>query len=176
MFLYARPEMQHLVEPLVVSWGYEAEKPSASRFVDEQEWTGTRDIAAYLATPEAIKFCEEHNWDDVRAQCHALARYARERIGALVQAIHESPLPSVSPDSTDWYMQMVAVPLPAIDTTEDAFGRVPLQTRLMDEFNIEVPIVVWNGKPYIRVSIQAYNTQKDVERLVEALDVSLRVP
>ncbi len=175
-FLYARPEMQHLVEPLVVSWGYEAEKPSASRFVDEQEWTGTRDIAAYLATPEAIKFCEEHNWDDVRARCHALARYARERITAFVRAIHESSLPPVSPDSTDWYMQMVAVPLPAIDMTKDAFGRVPLQTRLMDEFKIEVPIVVWNGKPYIRVSIQAYNTPEDVERLVEALDVSLRVP
>jgi isopenicillin-N epimerase len=26
-FLYARRDVQHLVEPLVVSWGYEAEKP-----------------------------------------------------------------------------------------------------------------------------------------------------
>ena len=162
-FLYARPEAQHLVEPLVVSWGYEAEKPSASRFVDEQEWAGTRDIAAYLATPEAIRFCEAHHWDAVRARCHALARNARERIGAL------TGLPPICPDSTDWYMQMVALPLPPIDMTKDAFGRVPLQARLMDEFKIEVPIVVWNGKPYIRVSIQAYNTPEDVERLVEAL-------
>ncbi len=162
-FLYARPETQRLVEPLVVSWGYEADKPSASRFVDEQEWTGTRDIAAYLATPDAIRFCEEHHWDEVRGQCHVLARYARERITAL------TGLPPISPDSTDWYMQMVAVPLPAIDTTKDAFGRTRLQARLMDEFNIEVPIVVWNGKPYIRVSIQAYNTPEDVDRLVDAL-------
>ncbi len=36
------------VEPLVVSWGYEAEMPSGSRFIDEQEWTGTRDPAAWL--------------------------------------------------------------------------------------------------------------------------------
>jgi isopenicillin-N epimerase len=156
--------MQRLVEPLVVSWGYAAEKPSASRFVDEQEWTGTRDIAAYLATPDAIRFCEEHHWDEVRAQCHALALYARERITAL------TGLPPLSPDSTDWYMQMVSVSLPPIDTAKDAFGRTRLQARLMDEFNIEVPIVVWNGKPYIRVSIQAYNTREDVDRLVEALE------
>jgi len=164
-FLYARPEMQHLVEPLVVSWGYESERPSASRFVDEQEWTGTRDIAAYLTVPEAIKFCAEHHWDDVRMRCHALVQYARERITGL------TGLPPISPDSTDWYMQMVTVPLPPIDTTKDAFGRVLLQARLMDEFKIEVPIFVWNGKPYIRVSIQAYNTQEDVERLVEALEI-----
>jgi isopenicillin-N epimerase len=162
--------MQRLVEPLVVSWGYETEKPSASRFVDEQEWTGPRDIAAYLATPDAIRFCEEHHWDEVRVQCHALAGYARERITAL------TGLPPLSPDSTDWYMQMVSVSLPPIDTAKDAFGRTRFQARLMDEFNIEVPIVVWNGKPYIRVSIQAYNTPEDVDRLVEALDVSLRVP
>ncbi len=163
-FLYARPEMQRLVEPLVVSWGYAADKPSASRFVDEQEWTGTRDIAAYLATPDAIQFCEKHHWDEVHAQCHALARNARERITAL------TGLPPISPDISDCFMQMVSVPLPPIDTAKDAFGRTRLQARLLDEFNIEVPIVVWNGKPYIRVSIQAYNTQEDVDRLVDALE------
>ena len=30
---YARPEVQHLLKPLVVSWGYEAERPSGSAFV-----------------------------------------------------------------------------------------------------------------------------------------------
>jgi isopenicillin-N epimerase len=40
---------------------------------------------------------------------------------------------------------------------------------LYDEFGIEAPLVEWQGKPYIRVSIQAYNTQEDVERLLEAL-------
>jgi isopenicillin-N epimerase len=157
-FLHARKEMQHLVEPLVVSWGYEAEKPGASRFIDEQEWTGTRDIAAYLATPDAIRFCEEHNWDEVRAQCRALAQHARARIGAL------TGLPHVCPDSTEWYIQMFAAPLPPCDHEK-------IKTRLYDEFQIEAPIFLWNGKPFIRVSIQAYNTPEDVERLIEALHV-----
>jgi Selenocysteine lyase len=159
-FLYARREMQPLVEPLVVSWGYESEKPSASRFIDEQEWTGTRDIAAYLTTPEAIGFFEEHHWDEVRAKCHTLAQYAREQIAALADL---SPL---SPNSTEWYMQMVTVPLQPCDHEQ-------LKTRLYDEFRIEVPTIKWQDKPYVRVSVQAYNTQEDVDRLVEALKKSL---
>ena len=155
-FLYARRDVQHLVEPLVVSWGYESEKPSASRFVNEQEWTGTRDFAAYLTVSEAIRFCEENHWDEVRLRCHALAQSAREGITAFTS------LPPVSPDSMDWYMQMVTVPLPPCDALQ-------FKARLYDEFRIELPIVVWHDKPYIRVSIQAYNTREDVEKLIEVL-------
>ena len=53
-FLYARRALQPRLNPLVVSWGYESEAPSASQFVDYHEWQGTRDMAAYLATPAAI--------------------------------------------------------------------------------------------------------------------------
>jgi len=62
-FLYVRPERQPLVEPLVVSWGWQSDTPGPSRFVDEQEWMGTRDVAAYLATPAAIEFMAAHHWD-----------------------------------------------------------------------------------------------------------------
>jgi isopenicillin-N epimerase len=161
-FLYARRDVQHLVEPLVVSWGYEAEKPSPSRFIDEQEWNGTHDIAAYLTVPAAIQFCEEHHWDEVRLQCHTLARYARERIGDLVEATSRSPLQHLCPDSTNWYAQMVAVPLPPCDATQ-------LKARLYDKYRIEVPIGTWQGRPLIRVSIQAYNSRDDVERLVTVI-------
>jgi isopenicillin-N epimerase len=140
----------------VVSWGYESETPSKSRFVDEQEWTGTRDIAAYLTTSAAIEFYREYHWDEVRVQCHALARYAREQITAMTGL---SPL---SPDSNDWYMQMVTLPLPPCD-------REQLKARLYDEFHVEIPIIKWNDKPYIRVSIQAYNTRQDIDQLMHAL-------
>ena len=155
-FLYARPERQHMVEPLVVSWGYEAERPGRSKFVDEQEWTGTHDPSAYLAVPEAIRFVEEHGWDAVHAQCHALAQVARARIGEL------TGLPHICPDSADWYMQMCTLPLPPCDTDS-------LKTRLYDEFGVEIPIITWQGKPFIRVSIQAYNSPEDVDRLLNAL-------
>jgi len=94
-------------------------------------------------------------------RCHEITRYARERITAL------TGLPPLSPDSTEWYMQMVTLPLPPCDA--GAFGRTPLQARLYDEYHIEVPIVVWHNQPFVRVSIQAYNSREDVERLVEDL-------
>jgi isopenicillin-N epimerase len=157
-FLYARPECQALVEPLVVSWGWQSDHPGPSRFVDEQEWVGTRDIAAYLATPAAIDFLETHQWDEVRAVCHALAVETWQRITAL------TGLPPLSTEA--WFAQMFSAPLPPCDA--DA-----LQRRLYDEFGVEVPLVVWNGRLLVRVSIQGYNTRADADRLVAALAVLL---
>jgi isopenicillin-N epimerase len=50
-FLYARREIQHWMDPLVISWGYESEHPSSSQFIDYHEWQGTRDLAAFLSVP-----------------------------------------------------------------------------------------------------------------------------
>jgi isopenicillin-N epimerase len=154
-FLYARPDVQHLLKPLVVSWGYEAEVPGPSQFVDHNEWTGTRDIAAFLAVPDAIRFQEEHDWPKVRAACHDLVREAQERICRLT---------GMSPLSDDsWYVQLAAAPLP------DSVDLAALKTRLYDEYRIEVPMILWNGKKFVRVSIQGYNTRHDVDALVNAL-------
>ena len=48
-----------------------------------------------------------------------------------------------------------------------------LKRRLYDDFKIEIPLVHWNGRPLMRISIQGYNTQADVERLVAALSILL---
>jgi isopenicillin-N epimerase len=48
-FLYARRSIQPRLEPLVVSWGWEAEKPSPSPFVDHHEWQAP----AYTSAPRA---------------------------------------------------------------------------------------------------------------------------
>jgi isopenicillin-N epimerase len=159
-FLFARKEMQHLVEPLVVSWGWEAEKPGPSRFVDEQEWTGTRDIAAFLSVPAAIQFQRDHAWTRVKRECHELARYARRQVSAL------TGLPPLTPDEPAWFAQMSALPLPPCQLDN-------LKTRLYDEFHIEIPVVHWNGRDFVRISIQGYNTQAEVEQLVTALSILL---
>ncbi len=159
-FLYARPEAQPLLKPLVVSWGYQAETPGPSRFIDEQEWTGTRDIAAFLAAPEAIRFQEEHHWAQVRAACHALLRETVERVCALTGL---QPLA----DET-WYAQMAAIPLP------DSTDLTRLRAHLYDEARIEVPLISWQGRKLLRVSIQGYNTRRDVDKLVKMLASVLR--
>jgi isopenicillin-N epimerase len=162
-FLYARPEMQHLLKPLVVSWGYESITPSASTFVDHHEWWGTRDIAAFLSVPAAIKFQEKNHWDKVRAACHSLAQDAQQRICELTGI---APL-HASRQSDSWFAQLTTAPLPA-DTDLAA-----LKTRLYDEHRIEIPLIAWNNMKLIRVSIQGYNTKRDVNHLLNALTVLL---
>jgi isopenicillin-N epimerase len=159
-FLYARREVQGLLEPLIVSWGWQARDPGPSRFIDEQERQGTRDIASYLATTTAIAFQAQHDWPRVQQECHALARWARERIGEL------TGLPHVTADSPDWYAQMVTLPLPAGDPAE-------LKRRLYDEHGIEIPVGPWRDGRRLRISVQGYNTRADLERLVDALEMLL---
>ncbi len=53
--LYARPERQSLVQPLVVSWGYHPapEATTSSTYLDLLQWTGTHDSAAAHFTGSA---------------------------------------------------------------------------------------------------------------------------
>ena len=160
-FLYARPEMQHLLKPLVISWGYEPETPGPSAFVDLHEWWGTRDVAAFLTVPAAIQFQKTNRWDKVRTACHSLARDAQQRICELTGL---APLHS---PADNWFAQMTAAPLP-VDTDLAA-----LKVRLYDEHRIEVPLVAWNNMKLIRVSIQGYNSKRDVDHLIKALTTLL---
>ncbi|MCC7370055.1 MAG: aminotransferase class V-fold PLP-dependent enzyme [Chloroflexi bacterium] len=155
-FLYAQRDVQHLLEPQIVSWGWQARDPSGSRFVDEQEYQGTRDISAFLTVPAAIEFLQANDWPRVRAECHQLVRMAREEIAEI------TGLPPLTPDSPAWFAQLGAIPLPPGD--EKAF-----KARLYDEYRVEAPIVAWAGQRFVRVSAQGYTTQADIERLTRAV-------
>ena len=75
-FLWARPELQRRIDPLVVSWGW-----PESEFVKRHAWQGTRDPAAWLSVPAAIEFQREWEWDEVRERCHGLAQRFLELSG-----------------------------------------------------------------------------------------------
>ena len=156
-FLYARPEVQHWLEPLVVSWGYQSNQPSGAPFIDYHEWQGTRDLAAFLTVPAAIAFQAQHNWDAVRQQCYRLAGDTRQRLNAL------TGLAPICPDSPPWFTQMCAARLPAHTDLE------ALKRQLYDEYRIEVPVVLWNHQKFLRVSFQGYNTPEDADTLVAAV-------
>lgn len=155
-FLYARREVQAWLEPLVVSWGWESDAPSGSRFIDHHEWQGTRDLAAFLATPAAIRFQSERDWGAVRAACHALASETRRRIDDL------TGLAPICPDSLHWFGQMAAVRLPRVDVNL-------LKERLYRDYRVEVPVFTSNDHPLLRMSFQGYNSRPDADALVEAL-------
>jgi isopenicillin-N epimerase len=156
--LYVRRAIQPLVEPLVVSWSFHPtpEFASSSRFVDLLQWTGTRDPAPYHTVPAAIQFMREQDCENVRLNCHRLLRQAIERICDLTDP------PALYPLDTDFHSQMGIAPLPPCDPAA-------LKSRLYDEYNIEVPVIQSQDRQFLRISIQGYNDQSDVDALLDAL-------
>jgi isopenicillin-N epimerase len=154
-FLWARPEHQAGLAPLVLGWS-EREDSFAAR----HRWQGTHDPAAYLSVPAAIDFQAAHDWDDVRVRCRALTAMAHGRLVEL-------GLP-VAPDAS-WLDQMVAAELPDCDVAE-------LKSRLYDRHRVEVPVQRWNGRPLVRASFQGYNDESDLDAFVEALRGELGQP
>ncbi len=152
-FLYVHPDRQATLEPLVISWARVNQQP----FSYIHEMWGTRDIAAYLSVPAAIDFQQQHCWDTVREQCHALLVEARQSVSDLTGQ------PLIAPDGRGWFRQMAGVALP------DSVNVQELWHRLYLEYQIEVPTLQWNGKNLMRISVQGYNTPEDLERLLAAL-------
>ncbi len=161
-FLHARPDRQRLLQPLVVSWGYEPREPGPSPFVDLFDWIGTDDPSAYLALPTAIAYQRDHAWSDVRAACHELACEAQAQIATLTGL---PPISLASPDTSAWWAQMCVAPLPV----NERLSAVELQRRLWDDFQVEAPITDWQGRRFVRISIQAYNSFADTDRLLDGL-------
>ena len=153
-FLHMRRQHHAMVDPLVISHGW---GPDTS-YVERNQWSGTRDLAAFLAVPAAIRFHAEHDWDAVRARCHELARDLRARLADL------TGIPPLMPDSPEWFAQMIAARLPECDAAE-------VSRRLWEEYRVEVPLGNWGDQDFarVRVSFQAYNTAADSDRLIEAL-------
>ena len=161
-FLYVRRAVQDLIDPLVVSWGTHptSDIATGSRFIDLLQWTGTKDPTAALAVPAAIRFMQDHAWEEVRLRCHLLLRDAIERIS------EQTGLAPLYPLDSDFYSQMGIAPLPPSDL-------VALKARLYEEYKIEVPLIEWQDRHFVRISIQCYNTPQDVDTLIGALSVLL---
>jgi isopenicillin-N epimerase len=150
-FLYARPDVDLTVDPLVVSWGWDED-----RLAERAHWQGTQDISAFLSVPAAIRYQHERNWPAVRARCATDAAYVHERLLAL------PGVTAVSRTDPPMFAQMVSVRLPS-----GADAHVP--EKLFAAHAIEVPVSQWQGGRLLRVSVAAYNDRDDLDRLVEAL-------
>ena len=71
-FLYVKKELQDLFDPLVISWGYESDAPSHSKFIDYHEMQGTRDLSAFCTIPATIEFMRNNNWNEVSKKCRKM--------------------------------------------------------------------------------------------------------
>ncbi len=152
-FLYVHPDQQEWIESLTISWGW---RPGHT-FLSRNQMQGTRDISSFLAVPRAIEFQREHHWDAVRASCH-------ERLRAFRQRIHDRyGIEPVYPNTRDWFSQMALVEIPAADP-------VTLQHDLLHNHNIEIPCMRHGETSCVRVSVQGYVSDSDLDALAAALE------
>jgi isopenicillin-N epimerase len=147
-FLYVQPELQGRVDAAIVSWGY----TEGRSFCERVETQGTRDPAAWLAVPDAIRFQAERDWADVRERCRRLTREARRE---LCELLGTEP---IAPDSTLAQMAAVRLPRPSPGLSERLFAR----------HRVEIPVSRL-GDPRLRLSVAAYTTREEVDRLLAAL-------
>jgi len=157
-FLYARPDKQRLIEPLVVGWGWGQERTFTfgSDYLDYLQWLGTNDLSAYLSVPDAIRFQEQHDWPAVRHRCHELLVLALRRVGEL------TALDAPYADNAH-YGQMAVALLPQLQDP------AAFKDELYRSFRVEIPCIKWQERHFIRISIQGYNSYEDIEVLLRAL-------
>lgn len=156
-FLYTKKSMQHLLDPLVISWGYEALFPSHSQFQDYHQMQGTRDFSAFLTVPQSIKFMQENNWVQVAKDCRTMVKENARRFCNLVNAHPIAPL------TDDFYVQMFSAEIKTPDPEK-------LHDHFYNEYKIQIPVMRQDDKVYLRYSINGFNTQKDLDILFSAIE------
>lgn len=166
-FLHARAEHQPMIEPLVISHGWLPDRTApgpfgGTAFTDSNEMQGTRDPAAWLSLTALMAWRKENDWWSVSADCAALARETADRL-----ARRTGLAPLSSPEFSA--PQMVAMPVPQCDP-------MWLKAALYDEYRIEIPVHDWKSHTIVRLSVQGYNTREEMDVLLDALGVLLRLP
>ena len=155
-FLWVAPERQRDLHPNVISHDL------GKGFTYEFDKIGTRDASAWLSIPAALEFHTMMGGAKLRARNHDLAvRSGR----ALAERWRTE---TGAPDRLFGSMVTVRIPgdLPANRTTADA-----LKAWLWTEHRAEIHIMPFSGALWIRLSVQAYNTEDEclaVGPLVEA--------
>lgn len=155
-FLYVRKELQHLFDPLVVSWGYKALFPSQSQFLDYHQMNGTRDFSSFLTIPDAIAFMKEHDWVKIAAHCRKLVQ---QNATTFCSLFNSTPL---APVTDDFIAQLLSCEIKTKEPEQ-------LQKHLFNEYKIEIPVMRHGSKVYLRYSMNAFNSQEDLDKLFTAI-------
>lgn len=155
-FLYVKKNWQSQIDPLVVSWGYDALFPSHSPFLDYHQTQGTRDFSAFLTVPHAIEFMKENNWEEVAVHYRKMTQ---DNAAELCKVLNAKP---IAPVNDDFTLQMYSA---AIKTSQPE----KLHQHFFDEYSIEIPVMRQDDKVYLRYSLNAFNSQFDLDKLFNSI-------
>ncbi|HSU05405.1 MAG TPA: aminotransferase class V-fold PLP-dependent enzyme [Acetobacteraceae bacterium] len=157
-FIWAAPDRQDGLHPVTISHGY------GKGFLEEFDWTGTRDFSAFLATPAAIDFHHRIGGPALRARNIALAAEATAMIARRLNTEKGA--------AGDLAGSMGVVRLPLTGDVSAERAR-ELRARLL-EARTDVPLHAQAGGIWLRLSAHAYNEMTDYEKLAEIIARVLR--
>lgn len=157
-FIWAAPEAQAGLHPVTISHGY------GQGFLEEFDWTGTRDPSSFLAVPDAIAFHHRLGGAALMARNKAMAAEATALVARRLNT------EAGAGGSMAGSMGMVRLPLEGEASAERALA---LRGRMLDA-RCDVPLHAQAGAIWLRLSAQAYNELPDYERLAETVARVLR--
>jgi isopenicillin-N epimerase len=150
--LHVAPQWRDWLRPLVASHAL------TDGYQPAFDWTGTRDPTALLSVPAALAFFGQAGWPAVRARNNELARRGAELVAGRIGTT------APPADGMAGSMRLVALPGPLTDDQARA-----LESRLLAEHRVVVPVTYHGGWRWLRLSAQLYNTPADYERLADAV-------
>ncbi|NKC11549.1 MAG: aminotransferase class V-fold PLP-dependent enzyme [Gammaproteobacteria bacterium] len=166
-FLSVNALHREAVWPLAISHGWNTRRPGRSLLQDTFDWTGTSDPSPFLCIATALETMGSiypGGWDELRQRNHELVIRGRNAILARLGG---------EPDCPDSMLgSMATVQLPVTGAAPDELAK-SIHTKLRD-MGFEVPVQTGpDGKLYLRISAQAYNTYGQYEDLAAALPAVL---
>ena len=156
-FLYVRKELQDSLDPLLISWGYNSSHPSYSRFLDYHQMQGTKDYSPFLTIPAAINFMKENDWKSVGEVGKTITQ---KNAGRFCKLLNATPL---SPVTDDFIAQLYSIRLNVKEPEK-------LHDELYEKYKIQIPVMWQDDTFYVRYSINAFNSNDDLDNLYEALE------
>ncbi len=153
-FLYASIAAAQDLHPAVISNFHDRGFPA------EFDWQGTRDYSAWLAVTAALDFVEAFG----AARYRQVLRGQAAEAAALLCRHWAVELPA----PPGMFSAMVTLPLPGNEApTEENAAR--WHDRLWAQWRIEVPVLAFNQRLWVRISAQIYNELSDYEALARAV-------
>ncbi len=163
-FLHVRPDRQSLIQPTIVSHGWNRPRPGHSPFQDAFDWPGTFDPTPWLCVGPAIQFLEgllPGGLNALMNRNRQLALRAREILGRRL---------GLTPVGSEAMLgSMAAFCLP---DAEDPGEEDRINQELRSRFSVEVPVFYWPTAPHtlLRISAHAYNHPAQYEQLADAME------
>ena len=157
-FLYVHPEFQHQIQPPVKSWG-RLLPAMPEEWFEEFIWPGTRDPSSFLSVGTAMDFMQSVGLSAFRDRTYTMARQTAADLMELTGTVPLGRDPI-------FYGTMAHVPLPEGDWSQ-------FQMKLWQEAGIEVPIITFENRYFVRVSHHLYTTRAHCDTLLGEISKAL---